>query len=47
METEALAQALSARYAGLLDRLAPYLPLETRTERGAIEAFAAALHGRI
>jgi probable F420-dependent oxidoreductase len=42
-----LAHALSARYAGLLDRVAPYVPLESRSERGAIEAFAAALRGRI
>ncbi len=44
---DGLAAALTARYAGILDRLAPYLPLETRTERGTIEAFAAALRGRI
>ena len=44
---DGLADALGTRYAGLLDRLAPYLPLETRTGRGAIEAFAAALRGRI
>ena len=42
-----LAHVLSARYAGLLDRLAPYVPLESRSERGATEAFAAALQGRI
>jgi len=40
-----LAAALRARYAGLLDRVAPYLPLERRTERGELEAFAAALRG--
>jgi probable F420-dependent oxidoreductase len=44
---DGLAEALRARYAGLLDRLAPYLPLETPTERGAIEALAAALRGRL
>ncbi len=44
---DGLAAALTARYGGILDRLAPYLPLETRTERGAIEAFAATLRGRI
>ncbi|HEV8675963.1 MAG TPA: TIGR03617 family F420-dependent LLM class oxidoreductase [Methylomirabilota bacterium] len=44
---DGLAAALTARYAGLLDRLAPYLPLESRTERGAIEAFAGVLLGRI
>ncbi len=44
---DGLADALRGRYAGLLDRLAPYLPLETRAERGAIEAFAAALRGRL
>jgi probable F420-dependent oxidoreductase len=42
-----LAAALKARYAGLLDRLAPYLPLETRTDRGEISALAAALRGRL
>jgi probable F420-dependent oxidoreductase len=42
-----LGAALTARYGGLLDRLAPYLPLERRTERGQIEAFAAALGGRL
>src|SRR5262245_31653182 len=44
---DGLAAALTARYAGLLDRVAPYLPLETRTERSAIAGFAAALRGRI
>src|SRR5262249_25511423 len=44
---DGLADALRARYAGLLDRVAPYLPLEHRTDRGAVEAFAAALRGRI
>jgi len=44
---DGLAAALRGRYAGLLDRLAPYLPLERRTERGELEAFAAALRGRI
>jgi probable F420-dependent oxidoreductase len=44
---DGLAAALAARYAGLLDRLAPYLPLESRSDRGAIEAFAAALRGRV
>jgi hypothetical protein len=44
---EGLAAALTGRYAGLLDRLAPYLPLETRTEREVVEAFARALLGRI
>ncbi|MBI3454638.1 MAG: TIGR03617 family F420-dependent LLM class oxidoreductase, partial [Candidatus Rokubacteria bacterium] len=44
---EDLAGALTARYGGLLDRLAPYLPLETRTDRRAIEAFAGALRGRL
>jgi probable F420-dependent oxidoreductase len=42
-----LAAALRARYAGVLDRLAPYLPLEARSDRGSIEAFARALGGRL
>jgi probable F420-dependent oxidoreductase len=42
-----LADALRARYAGLLDRLAPYVPLETRTDRAAMEALAGALRGRL
>jgi probable F420-dependent oxidoreductase len=42
-----LAAALRTRYAGLLDRLAPYLPLETRTERAELTALAAALRGRL
>jgi probable F420-dependent oxidoreductase len=44
---DGLAAALTERYAGLLDRLAPYLPLEGRTERDTIEGFAAALCGRL
>jgi probable F420-dependent oxidoreductase len=44
---DGLAAALGARYHGLLDRIAPYLPLETRTDRGAVEAFARALLGRL
>jgi probable F420-dependent oxidoreductase len=44
---DGLAEALTARYRGLLDRVAPYLPLEARTERGAVEPFAAALRGRL
>jgi hypothetical protein len=42
-----LAAALRERYAGVLDRVAPYLALEHRTDRGAIEAFAAALRNRL
>jgi probable F420-dependent oxidoreductase len=42
-----LAAALTARYGGLLDRVAPYLPLERRTKRDELEAFAEALRGRI
>jgi probable F420-dependent oxidoreductase len=44
---DGLADTLRARYAGLLDRLAPYLPLETRADRGLIEALAGALRGRL
>jgi probable F420-dependent oxidoreductase len=44
---DGLAAALRARYDGLLDRLAPYLPLETRTDRQALEAFAGALRGKL
>jgi probable F420-dependent oxidoreductase len=44
---EGLAAALTARYRGLLDRVAPYLPLEARTERSAIEPLARALVGRL
>jgi probable F420-dependent oxidoreductase len=44
---DGLAAALRARYAGLLDRLAPYLALDSRSDRGAIEAFATALGGRL
>ena len=44
---DGLAQALVERYGGLLDRIAPYLPLERRSERAEMEAFAAALRGRI
>ena len=43
---DGLADALRARYAGLLDRLAPYLPLETRTDRAQIAALAGALRER-
>jgi probable F420-dependent oxidoreductase len=42
-----LGAALRARYDGLLDRIAPYLPLERRTERDELAAFATALRGRI
>lgn len=42
-----LAAALSARYGGLLDRLAPYLPLERRAERSELEVLARALGGRL
>ena len=44
---DGLAQALVDRYGGLLDRVAPYLPLERRSERAEMEAFATALGGRI
>jgi hypothetical protein len=44
---EGLAEALRARYAGILDRLSPYLPLERRTGRDDLEAFANALRGRL
>jgi probable F420-dependent oxidoreductase len=44
---DGLAAALTARYAGLLDRVAPYLALEGRADHGAIEAFAEALRGRL
>jgi len=44
---DGLADALRGRYTGLLDRLAPYFPLETRAERGQIEALAGALRGRL
>ena len=44
---DGLAQALADRYGGLLDRVAPYLPLERRSERAEMEAFATALGGRI
>ena len=44
---DGLAAALTARYGGLLDRVAPYLPLEGRAEREAIRAFAGALAGRM
>jgi hypothetical protein len=42
-----LAAALSARYGGLLDRLAPYVPLERRAERSELEVLARALGGRL
>lgn len=42
-----LAAALRTRYAGLLDRLAPYLPLETRADRTQFTDLAAALRGRL
>ena len=44
---EGLAEVLRARYAGILDRLSPYLPLERRTARDDLEAFAEALRGRL
>jgi len=44
---DGLAPALVDRYGGLLDRIAPYLPLERRAERAELEAFAAALRGRL
>jgi probable F420-dependent oxidoreductase len=44
---ERLAAALQARYAGVLDRLAPYLPLETRTDRTQVADLAAALRGHL
>jgi hypothetical protein len=44
---DGLAEALRRRYGGLLDRLAPYLPLEARSDRGKIEALAGALVGRL
>ena len=44
---DGLAPALRARYAGLLDRLAPYLPLETRADRAQVTGLAAALRGRL
>ncbi|MBI2468966.1 MAG: TIGR03617 family F420-dependent LLM class oxidoreductase [Candidatus Rokubacteria bacterium] len=44
---EGLADALRARYTGLLDRLAPYLPLETRSDRAQVTALAEALRGRL
>lgn len=40
---DGLADALAARYGGLLDRLSPYLPLERRTSRDELEALATAL----
>lgn len=42
-----LADALRARYHGLLDRLAPYLPLERRADRARVAALAEALRGRL
>jgi probable F420-dependent oxidoreductase len=42
-----LAAALRARYDGILDRIGPYLPLEARTDRGAVEAFAQAVRGKL
>jgi probable F420-dependent oxidoreductase len=44
---DGLAAALRERYAGVLDRVVPYLPLERRADRGAVEALAAALRGRL
>jgi probable F420-dependent oxidoreductase len=42
-----LAAALRERYAGLLDRIAPYVALERRTSREQLAAFARALCGRL
>jgi probable F420-dependent oxidoreductase len=42
---DGLAGALRARYGGLLDRIAPYLPLERRTDRGQLATLATALAG--
>jgi hypothetical protein len=44
---DGLAAALSGRYGGILDRLAPYLPLDARADRRQIQALASALRGRI
>ncbi|MGH7319475.1 MAG: TIGR03617 family F420-dependent LLM class oxidoreductase [Candidatus Rokuibacteriota bacterium] len=44
---DGLAEALRARYTGILDRLAPYLPLETRADRSEITALAVALRDRL
>jgi probable F420-dependent oxidoreductase len=44
---DGLAAALRERYVGVLDRVVPYLPLERRADRGAVEALAAALRGRL
>jgi probable F420-dependent oxidoreductase len=42
---DGLAGVLRARYGGLLDRIAPYLPLERRTDRGQLATLATALAG--
>ena len=42
-----LAGRLRARYDGLLDRIAPYVPLDRPTEPTELAAFAEALHGRL
>jgi probable F420-dependent oxidoreductase len=42
-----LAPALRARYRGVLDRLAPYHPLDRPTTRADLEAYAGALAGRL
>jgi len=44
---EELAARLKDRYAGLLDRLTPYLPLEARTDLETVRALASALRGRL
>jgi probable F420-dependent oxidoreductase len=43
---DGLRAALEERYGGLLDRIAPYVPLERRTSREDLRAFAAALRPR-
>jgi hypothetical protein len=42
-----LAAALRERYAGLLDRIAPYAALERRTSPEELRWFATALGGRL
>jgi probable F420-dependent oxidoreductase len=42
-----LAAALRGRYTGLLDRVAPYLPLDRRCDRSQLETFAKTLRGQI
>jgi probable F420-dependent oxidoreductase len=44
---DGLRAALEERYGGLLDRIAPYVPLERRTSREELQGFTAALRGRV